>query len=51
MALSVPAVAGAAPTAACDVRDNNTYAKLPYLFNHLPFDHARDFQTLTVTAF
>src|SRR3712207_4355728 len=30
---------------------DNTYAMLPYLFNRLPFDHARAFQPVTVSAF
>lgn len=30
---------------------DNTYAMLPYLFHRLPFDHARAFQPITVSAF
>ena len=30
---------------------DNTYAMLPYLFHRLPFDHAKAFQPVTVSAF
>jgi tripartite-type tricarboxylate transporter receptor subunit TctC len=30
---------------------DNTYAMLPHLFHRLPFDHARAFQPVTVSAF
>lgn len=43
-------VARATPDGLTLLALDNTYATLPYLFNNLPFDHARAFTPITLTA-
>lgn len=44
-------VARAEPDGQTLLAMDNTYATLPFLFNNLPFDHARAFAPITVSAF
>jgi tripartite-type tricarboxylate transporter receptor subunit TctC len=44
-------VARAAPDGLTLLAMDNTYATLPFLFNNLPFDHARAFIPISLTAF